>query len=121
LIEPVTAKLCLIGVRVKAEIRQHINTSDSVIGQVNGLTVLQVGGSSFGAPSRITVTVYPGSRGIVDIEREAELGLAIHSKGVMILTGYLGNCYAQDFPLAISASIALEQSYGHIDLSISAD
>ncbi len=92
-----------------------INTSDSVIGQINGLTILEVGGSSFGAPSRITVTVYPGSRGIVDIEREAELGLAIHSKGVMILTGYLGNCYAQEFPLAISASIALEQSYGHID------
>lgn len=92
-----------------------INTSDSVIGQINGLTVLEVGGSSFGAPSRITVTVYPGSRGIVDIEREAELGLSIHSKGVMILTGYLGSCYAQEFPLAISASIALEQSYGHID------
>jgi len=92
-----------------------INTTDSVIGQINGLTVLEVGGSSFGAPSRITVTVYPGSRGIVDIEREAELGLSIHSKGVMILTGYLGNCYAQEFPLAISASIALEQSYGHID------
>ena len=92
-----------------------INTSDSVIGQINGLTVLEVGGSSFGAPSRITVTVYPGSRGIVDIEREAELGLAIHSKGVMILTGYLGNCYAQEFPLAISASVVLEQSYGHID------
>jgi len=92
-----------------------INTSDSVTGQINGLTVLEVGGSSFGAPSRITVTVYPGSRGIVDIEREAELGLSIHSKGVMILTGYLGSCYAQEFPLAISASIALEQSYGHID------
>ena len=92
-----------------------INTTDSVVGQINGLTVLEVGGSSFGAPSRITVTVYPGSRGIVDIEREAELGLSIHSKGVMILTGYLGNCYAQEFPLAISASIALEQSYGHID------
>ncbi len=92
-----------------------INTSDSVVGQINGLTVLEVGGSSFGAPSRITVTVYPGSRGIVDIEREAELGLSIHSKGVMILTGYLGSCYAQEFPLAISASIALEQSYGHID------
>lgn len=92
-----------------------INTSDSVVGQINGLTVLEVGGSSFGAPSRITVTVYPGSRGIVDIEREADLGLSIHSKGVMILTGYLGNCYAQEFPLAISASIALEQSYGHID------
>ncbi len=92
-----------------------INTTDSVVGQINGLTILEVGGSSFGAPSRITVTVYPGSRGIVDIEREAELGLSIHSKGVMILTGYLGNCYAQEFPLAISANIALEQSYGHID------
>ncbi|NOQ64324.1 MAG: AAA family ATPase [Methyloprofundus sp.] len=92
-----------------------INTSDRVIGQINGLTVLEVGGSTFGAPSRITVTVYPGSRGIVDVEREAELGLSIHSKGVMILTGYLGNCYAQEFPLAISANIALEQSYGHID------
>ncbi|NOQ12912.1 MAG: AAA family ATPase [Methyloprofundus sp.] len=92
-----------------------INTADSVVGQINGLTVLEVGGSSFGAPSRITVTVYPGSRGIVDVEREAELGLSIHSKGVMILTGYLGNCYAQEFPLAISASITLEQSYGHID------
>ncbi|MCF7971252.1 MAG: AAA family ATPase [Methylococcaceae bacterium] len=92
-----------------------INTSGTTIGQINGLTVLEVGGTSFGAPSRITVTVYPGSRGIVDIEREAELGLAIHSKGVMILTGYLGNCYAQEFPLAISANIAMEQSYGHID------
>jgi predicted ATP-dependent protease len=92
-----------------------IDTSGSTVGKINGLTVLEVGGCSFGAPSRITVTVYPGSRGIVDIEREAELGLSIHSKGVMILTGYLGSCYAQEFPLAISASIALEQSYGHID------
>ncbi len=92
-----------------------INTDSTRIGQINGLTVLEVGGSSFGAPTRITVTVYPGSRGIVDIEREAELGLSLHSKGVMILTGYLGNCYAQEFPLAISASIAMEQSYGQID------
>lgn len=92
-----------------------INTSNTATGKINGLTVLEVGGTSFGAPSRITVTVYPGSHGIVDIEREAELGLAIHSKGVMILTGYLGSCYAQEFPLAISASIAMEQSYGHID------
>ena len=59
--------------------------------------------------------MYPGSRGIVDIEREAELGQAIHSKGVMILTGYLGHTYAQQFPLAISASIAIEQSYGEVD------
>ena len=92
-----------------------IDTEGEAIGKVNGLTVMEVGGSSFGAPARITTTVYPGSQGIVDIEREAELGQAIHSKGVMILTGYLGNCYAQQFPLAISASIALEQSYGYID------
>ncbi|MFW5443439.1 MAG: Lon protease family protein [Methylococcaceae bacterium] len=92
-----------------------IDTEGEAIGKVNGLTVMEVGGSSFGAPARITTTVYPGSRGIVDIEREAELGQAIHSKGVLILTGYLGNSYAQEFPLAISASIALEQSYGYVD------
>lgn len=92
-----------------------IDTDGVAIGKINGLTVLEIGGSSFGAPARITTTVSPGSRGIVDIEREAELGQAIHSKGVMILTGYLGHIYAQQFPLAISASIAIEQSYGYID------
>lgn len=92
-----------------------IDTTGEAVGKVNGLTVMEVGGSSFGAPARITATVYPGSRGIVDIEREAELGQAIHSKGVLILTGYLGSCYAQKFSLAISASIALEQSYGYVD------
>jgi predicted ATP-dependent protease len=92
-----------------------IDTDGESIGKINGLTVLEIGGSSFGAPARITTTVSPGSRGIVDIEREAELGQAIHSKGVMILTGYLGHIYAQQFPLAISASIAIEQSYGYID------
>ena len=92
-----------------------IDTEGEAIGKVNGLTVMDVGGSSFGAPARITTTVYPGSRGIVDIEKEADLGQAIHTKGVMILTGYLGHSYAQEFPLAISASIALEQSYGYVD------
>lgn len=92
-----------------------IDTDGAAIGKVNGLTVMDIGGSSFGAPARITTTVHPGSRGIVDIEREVELGQPIHSKGVMILSGYLGHCYAQQFPLAISASIAMEQSYGHID------
>ncbi|TRW96424.1 Lon protease family protein [Candidatus Methylobacter oryzae] len=92
-----------------------IDTEGEAIGKVNGLTVLEVGGSSFGAPVRITASVYPGSRGIVDVERESELGQAIHSKGVMILTGYLGQTYAQQFPFAISASIAIEQSYGYID------
>jgi predicted ATP-dependent protease len=92
-----------------------IDTEGQALGKVNGLTVLEVGGSSFGAPVRITASVSPGSRGIVDVEREVELGQAIHSKGVMILTGYLGHTYAQQFPLAISASIAIEQSYGYID------
>lgn len=92
-----------------------IDTTENAIGKINGLTVLEIGGSRFGAPARITTTVHSGSRGIVDIEREAELGQAIHSKGVLILTGYLGHCYAQQFSLAISASIAMEQSYGYID------
>jgi predicted ATP-dependent protease len=92
-----------------------IDTDGASIGKVNGLTVLEIGGCSFGAPARITTTVYSGTRGIVDIEREAELGQAIHSKGVLILTGYLGQRYAQEFPLAISASITMEQSYGYID------
>lgn len=92
-----------------------IDTEGAAIGKINGLTVLEIGGSSFGAPARITTTVYPGSRGIIDVEREAELGQSIHSKGVLILTGYLGHFYAQQFPLAISASIAIEQSYSYID------
>lgn len=92
-----------------------IDTEGEAIGKINGLTVMEIGGSCFGAPARITTTVYPGSRGIVDIEREVELGQSIHSKGVMILTGYLGHFYAQQFPLAISASIAIEQSYSYID------
>ncbi|MBN0989972.1 ATP-dependent protease, partial [Amphritea sp. RP18W] len=83
--------------------------------RTNGLTVLGVGDVSFGFPARITVTVHPGNRGIVDIEREVTLGQPIHSKGVLILSGYLGHKYAKDFPLTLSASIALEQSYGYVD------
>jgi predicted ATP-dependent protease len=92
-----------------------LETSGTAIGKINGLTVMSLGDTSFGSPARITATVYPGSRGVVDIEREATLGQAIHSKGVMILTGFLGNRYAQKFPLAISAHLAMEQSYGYID------
>lgn len=92
-----------------------IDTEGATIGKCNGLTVLEAGDSSFGVPARISATVYPGSNGIVDIEREVSLGQSIHSKGVMILTGYLGSHYAQDYPLSISASIALEQSYGYVD------
>ncbi|WP_394179104.1 Lon protease family protein [Marinomonas posidonica] len=85
------------------------------VGKINGLTVMQIGDSSFGAPARISTTVYPGGKGIIDIERESNLGQNIHSKGVLILSGYLGNKYAQRFPLEISASIAMEQSYGYVD------
>ncbi|MBA1193449.1 AAA family ATPase [Pseudomonas entomophila] len=92
-----------------------IDTDGAAIGKCNGLTVLEVGDSAFGVPARISATVYPGGSGIVDIEREVNLGQPIHSKGVMILTGYMGSRYAQEFPLAISASIALEQSYGYVD------
>lgn len=92
-----------------------IDTDGQAVGKSNGLTVLQMGDVSFGTPARITATVHPGSRGIVDIEREVSLGQSIHSKGVLILTGYLGHKYASDFPMTLSASIALEQSYGYVD------
>lgn len=92
-----------------------IATDGFAIGSVNALTLLEIGDMRIGSPARITATVYIGSRGVVDIEREAELGQAIHSKGVMILAGYLGQQFARRFPLAISANIALEQSYGYVD------
>jgi predicted ATP-dependent protease len=92
-----------------------LETSGRAVGKINGLTVMSLGDTSFGSPARITATVYPGSKGVVDIEREVSLGQAIHSKGVMILSGFLGNRYAQKFPLAISAHLAMEQSYGYID------
>ena len=108
--------------RASARIREDmlsgvilIDTDGAAVGKCNGLTVLAIGDSVFGVPARISASVYPGSSGIVDIEREVNLGQPIHSKGVMILTGYLGSRYAQDHQLEISASIALEQSYGYID------
>ncbi len=92
-----------------------IDTQGKNIGKVNGLTVLEIGDSVFGTPARISATVYAGSEGVTDIEREVDLGKSIHSKGVLLLTGYLGHKYGQSFPVTISANIAIEQSYGHID------
>lgn len=92
-----------------------IATEGKVIGQVNGLSVIQVAESRFGSPMRITATVHPGKSGVVDIEREVELGQAVHSKGILLLNAFLRGRYAKNFPLAISAHIAIEQSYGHID------
>lgn len=92
-----------------------ISTEGDYVGKVNGLTVLEIGDSVFGTPARITATVYAGSQGVIDIEGEVDLGKSIHSKGVLLLTGYLGHKYGQNAPVAISANIAIEQSYGHID------
>lgn len=92
-----------------------IETEGTAIGQCNGLTVMDVGDFEFGIPARISAAVYTGSGGVVDIEREVNLGQSIHSKGVLILNGFLGNRYAQKYPLDISASVAMEQSYGYID------
>ena len=92
-----------------------ITTQGDEVGKINGLTVLEIGDSVFGTPARITATVYAGSEGVTDIEREVDLGKSIHSKGFLLLTGYIGHKYGQEFPVSISANIAIEQSYGHID------
>lgn len=92
-----------------------ISTQGKQIGKVNGLTVLEIGDCVFGTPARITATVYVGSNGITDIEREVDLGKSIHSKGVLLLSGYIGHKYGQGFLVSLSANIAIEQSYGHID------
>lgn len=93
----------------------RIATIGQAIGQVNGLSIIQVGETRFGSPIRITATVHPGTTGVVDIEREVELGMPVHSKGVLLLSGYLAERYAKEFPLAMTAHIAIEQSYGFID------
>ena len=92
-----------------------IDTEGVQVGQVNGLAVLNLGDYEFGQPSRITARVSLGRGNIVSIERETELSGAIHSKGVMILTGYLRGTYGERTPLAASATITFEQSYGGID------
>lgn len=92
-----------------------INTSGYEIGEINGLTVLTIGDYTFGKPAKITVNTYTGKNGIVDIEREVELSGSSHSKGVLILSGYLGELFAQDIPLCLTASICFEQLYNGVD------
>jgi lon-related putative ATP-dependent protease len=92
-----------------------IDTEDEVVGQVNGLSVLGIGDFSFGAPSRVTASVGVGREGIVDIQREARLGGPIHTKGVMILSGYLAEKYSKDKPLSLSTRLVFEQSYGMVE------
>jgi len=92
-----------------------VDLSGSVVGQVNGLAIYQMGDFSFGKPSRITAKTFLGRSGIINIEREAKLSGKTHDKGVLILSGYLGAKYAQDRPLSLSASLCFEQSYEGID------
>ncbi|HSJ57806.1 MAG TPA: ATP-binding protein [Anaerolineae bacterium] len=92
-----------------------IDTRGERVGQVNGLSVLQLGDFSFGQPSRITARTWLGKGSVVDIEREVEMGGPIHSKGVLILQGFLGERYAEDTPLALSASLVFEQSYAGVE------
>jgi ATP-dependent Lon protease len=92
-----------------------IDTDGAKVGQINGLSVYQMGEHEFGKPSRITVKTSMGRAGIINIEREAELSGPTHNKGVLILTGYLRAKYAQTKPLVLSASIAFEQSYSGVD------
>ena len=85
------------------------------VGQVNGLSVLEIGGYSFGKPVRITASVGLGKAGLINIERESNLSGRFHDKGVHIISGYLRSTFAQDKPLSLSASICFEQSYSGVD------
>lgn len=92
-----------------------IDTSGTRVGQVNGLSVAELAGFRFGWPTRITCRVRPGSGKVVDIEREVALGGPIHSKGVLILSGFLAGRYALDTPMSLFASLVFEQSYGGVE------
>jgi lon-related putative ATP-dependent protease len=104
--------------RILEEIRRGtllIDVDGAVAGQVNGLAVVQLGRFTFGWPHRITARVQMGKGELIDIEREAKLGGPLHSKGVLILSGFLGARYAREHPLALKASLVFEQSYGMVE------
>lgn len=104
--------------RIQEEIQREtilIDTQGEKVGQINGLSVLTLGNYAFGRPSRITARVWLGKGEVVDIEREVELGGPIHSKGVLILSGFLGGRYAPERPLSLSASLVFEQSYSGVE------
>lgn len=92
-----------------------ISTTGAKVGQINGLTVLSIGDYSFGKPAKITANTYMGKSGIINIEREIAMSGSTHSKGLLILQGYIGQLFAQDTPLTLSASICFEQLYNGVD------
>lgn len=104
--------------RLEEEIAHNtlrIDTRGAAIGQINGLSVFQVGNAAFGHPSRITAQVRLGRGEVIDIERQVKLGGPLHSKGVLILTGFLGGRFGRDCRLALAASLVFEQSYGGVE------
>jgi lon-related putative ATP-dependent protease len=101
--------------RMLAEGTLLLTTEGEAVGQVNGISVMATGDHVFGRPCRITARAFCGEPGVVDIERESKLGGRVHSKGVMILTGFLAGRYAREHPLALSASIAFEQQYEEVE------
>lgn len=92
-----------------------IDVDGKAVGQVNALTVIDLGDYTFGRPTRVTASTYAGREGVVNIERESKLSGSIHDKGVMIISGYLGYKFAQNNPLTLSARLCFEQSYGGVD------
>jgi predicted ATP-dependent protease len=101
--------------RLIAEHAILIDTSGARVGQVNGLTILSSAGNAFGKPARITARTSPGLAGIVNLERETQMSGPAHSKGILILTGFLAGRYATDYPLSLLGSICFEQIYGEIE------
>ncbi|MDR1622615.1 MAG: AAA family ATPase, partial [Synergistaceae bacterium] len=93
----------------------RVDTEGMAIGQINGLSVIDLTDHRFGHPSRITANVYMGQEGVVNIEREVKMTGPIHNKGLMILSSYLGRMYAQDMPLSLSARLTFEQNYGGVE------
>jgi lon-related putative ATP-dependent protease len=117
-IEEKTYRSNLIQEKIREMIERGvllIDTEGEALGQVNGLSVMSLGDFMFGRPSRVTASIGIGREGVVDIEREAKLGGPIHTKGVMILSGYLSEKYAQDKPLSLSARLVFEQSYSGVE------
>jgi len=92
-----------------------ISTEGEKVGQINGLTVMTIGDYTFGKPAKITANTYTGKSGIINVEREVKMSGSSHSKGVLILNGYLGEMFAQDIPLSLTASICFEQLYNGVD------
>lgn len=108
----------LVETRIREMVEEGtllVDVTGACVGQVNGLSVLEIGGYSFGKPVRITATAALGNTGLINIEREAKLSGRFHDKGVQIIAGYLRSSFAKDKPLSLAASICFEQSYSGVD------